>query len=229
MNHAGELYSLTQDVERLYIEEKALYRRMVMLRVVELWLVAGLAFTQLSCNVKHQVPLLDDLAGKEYFTELKEWYRKQRVYSDFDVRFYVEVTMMSEALNDAYVAEYARLYSLDLEAQRAMLDERRAQLRENDQFFISLYTPGEDWDKLKVADDVWKLRVHYQPGGVEHAPVRVESASAQDAKVQYFFPYTENWARHYWVYVPRPNDSQSLRLVMEGVVGRQVFDWKRTP
>jgi hypothetical protein len=186
--------------------------------------------TTVSCREHRPVQLMPELLGSHpYFEELKNWYRKSRVYTDLDVRFYVEITYLSRPLLEAYVAEYARTYSLSIEEQQKLYEAQLSLFdkEHKDTFMISLFAPYQNWDRLDMSDDVWKLRANYFPSAEERRPISVEEVTSDDPKIHYFFPYAEAWARHFRVVVDADSNAQELSFKMQGVVGQREFKWTR--
>lgn len=191
-------------------------------------LLAAVMLPSSGCNRPKPVTLMPELQGSgDYYKELKEWYRKRRVYSDLDVRFYVEVTYLSRPLLKSYVAQYSRAYDLQAEEQRALYDETFAHVNDEETFMVSVFAPGKNWDKLDGTDNIWKLRAMYKPSQTEVSPLRVEEMNLDNPKMNYFFPYVEPWARHYRVTFPSVADAQEVVFSMQGVVGSQEFFWPR--
>ncbi len=182
------------------------------------------------CKRPSQIELIPELQHhSSYFDELKHWHQEKKVYAELQVLFYVQVTYLSPSLKRAYIAELARLYDHSPAEQRELYRKAQDEWSSENVFFVSLFAPGRNSARLNSSEEIWKLRAQFEPSAEEVPPLYVREVSLDDPKIAYFYPYVEDWARHYMIAMPVKADATAVVFKMDGVVGSQQFRWPLEP
>lgn len=194
----------------------------------------------LSCSqVKEYVDIAkDETISKEYLNVLETWTRDKTVYSQFETRAHIVATYKSREFNEAYLAEYSRIYQLT-ESEREKKKEVQVELTSDfEEFLFYAYIPDKDSNDFSKADSIWKIFLIDEKGSKVY-PLEVRKIEDVTPLVYELFPYIQ---RHYGMFYslkfspfPALSKPERLHLVFTSVLGRIDLEWdsaassKKTP
>jgi len=187
----------------------------------------------LSCSqVKEYVDIAkDETVSKEYLNALEMWTRDKTVYSQFETRAHIVATYKNRAFNEAYLAEYSRIYQLT-DSEKEKKQKVHVELTSDfEEFLFYAYIPDKDSNDFSKADSIWKIFLIDETGGKVY-PVEVRKIENITPLVYELFPYIQ---RHYGMFYslkfspfPASFRPERLHLVFTGVLGRIDLEWNST-
>lgn len=176
--------------------------------------------------------------SRDYYDTLNQWTKSQRIYEGLESRLYVHATYKSMVWRKAYIDEYARRYRLSEDLKEAMLFRELEIYRLYNEFFISAYTPTDEWNDFDKKDSIWKLYLTDEVTGRLDA-VEIKKIDSKDPLHREFFPFLDAWSSGYVVRFPRydskgagpvgEDESNALTLIIGGVKGRGELKWQLNP
>lgn len=169
-----------------------------------------------------------------YLSTLERWTRTERVTIDMETRLTLSATYMSIQYRVAYIDEYAERFLLGGEQKKSMLTQGAREVKMYNVFFLSAYTPIDEWNDFDESDSSWKLYLE-DDDGRRVSPVEIKKEDAGDPTLRGFFPYIDYWSSAYTVRFPTfdergapigGDDVSGLKLIVTGVNGQTVLVWK---
>jgi hypothetical protein len=138
----------------------------------------------------------DEIGAEDYQKLLNEWTKEAKVYQDFETKLISGATFKSWEFRRAYVEKYARIYLLEAEQKREKLEEERMISNEENEFFLSIYTPGRELDDFNKDDSDWKIYLLDDRGNILE-PTEIEKAKENLSLLQELYPYITPWSSQY--------------------------------
>lgn len=170
-----------------------------------------------------------------YRDVMEAWTQEGRIYDGLLTKLLSKVTFKSDVFREAYVEEYARIYSVaGAEHDKLLLDERKEAAAYHD-FVIAAYVPEKKWDDFSKETSMWKI--YLTRDNVEQIrPLKISKLKRNDPIIDHFYPYMTVWKSIYQVRFPAFDpkaDSQlmgdptdALTLIMTSVIGSVEFKWE---
>ena len=160
----------------------------------------------------------------EYMAALKRWTCSQTVYSQFETRVYISATFRGPEFRQAYLREYARIYSLGESEQKAKADIQAALASDFTEFIFYAYTPEKSSNDFDKRGSVWTIYL-LDPQGAKVHPVEVRRIDPVTPVVTEFFPYVNPYygIAYHLRFPPFAKDwaeGSPVKLVFAGVIGR---------
>lgn len=137
-----------------------------------------------------------EIGAEDYQKLLNEWTKEAKVYQDFETKLITGVTFKSWEFRRAYVEKYAQIYLLEAEKKREMLDEERMISSEENEFFLSIYTPGRELDDFSKDDSDWKIYLLDDRDNILE-PAEIEKVKGNLSLLKELYPYITPWSSLY--------------------------------
>lgn len=215
------------------------------IRRLSILLFILLAFTVTGCYsskkhvssreaIKSSINSTDD---SDYYDILSKWSRSDKLFKRLDARLHINATLKSTEFRRAYVEEYAHRYRFDDDKKAVLLKNELESYNAYNEFFISTYTPRDNWNDFAKKDSIWQL--YLQDGeGRRAEPAEIEELDPKDVLLNEFFPYIDPWSKVYLVRFPRfdtngtipigDRESAELTLVIVGIKAKGALVWDLT-
>ena len=166
--------------------------------------------------------------SEAYLQALQRWTRSQKVYSQFETKAHIEVTLRSQDFNRSYLEEYSRIYQLNAD-ERKKMEETRA-VSELTEFIFYAYIPNKAENDFDRQGSIWSIFL-VNGKGEKVAPVEVRRIDPMTSVVTEFFPYINPYyGTAYWLrFAKPPNDGLGdgrLKLVFTSVVGKVKLEFE---
>jgi hypothetical protein len=205
-------------------------------RSVLRFLAAVPAFGLAACG-KRQPPSVDfsdaerAFQASDYERVRKLWTRHDKLVRDIGTVLEMWVTYKSAEFRQAYLAQYAQLYSVRGEE---LAELRRAQLeaaRTSYEFHVVAQSTEWQWNDLEERDSVWKI-VLADGRGQELAPAQVSYEKLPLMYEMGFFPERTDFSRTYSIRFPREagkfggTSTGKLALRVAGPLGSTAVAWE---
>ena len=206
----------------------------------------ALSVSVASCAVSKPKPVDFSDAPRNYvandYSEVyQRWTRHDRALNEVDVALEVWGTFKSWDYREAYIEQYAAIYSLS-QADRALL--RQAQLdsfRQAYEFHLTAQSANYKWNDIEKKDSAWRLTL-LDGLGHELSPEYVRVERLPDAYESAFFPAKTPFTKTYAVRFPVSGASDfgpgtgatefaafksgSLTLRIASPIGRIELGWR---
>ncbi len=162
---------------------------------------------------------------------LKQHTHKTSVHEVLEVRLMIEASLLGPALRNAYVKEYSKRFELNREDRHELLAHQNEENNKYVVFFVSTYTPEEDWNDFTDRDSIW--RFYLTDGkGQRVEPLNIEVVDERDPVIRDFYPYLDPWTKPYRILFPRYSSDgvpmgqgNSLVLTVTGLKGKAELEW----
>jgi len=160
----------------------------------------------------------------EYRAALQRWTRSQIVHSQFETRVQISATYRGPEFKRAYLREYARLYNLGENEQKAKADIDAAAASDFTEFLFYAYIPEKSSNDFDRRGSIWTIYL-IDSQGDRVQPMEVRRIEPVTPLVTEFFPYVNP---HYGIayhlrFSPFNRDlaaGKQTRLVFAGVLGK---------
>lgn len=173
-----------------------------------------------------------------YYQTLDEWTRSTKVFEGFESRLYIYATYKSMDFRKAYIDEYAERYQLEDDYKNALLERESLLNQKYNEFFISAFTPVDEWNDFDKRGSIWRLYLS-DNNGLRVEPLEIRKVDSKDPVYGEFFPFLDPWSRGYLVRFPRydykgrgpigEEKSEYLKLTVTGIKGRGELVWSLKP
>jgi hypothetical protein len=167
--------------------------------------------------------------SEEYLQVLKQWTRSQILYSQFETKAHIGVTLRSPEFNQAYLQEYARLYQLNAEERKTREELQAAALSEFTEFIFYAYIPNRVSNDFDRRESIWSIFL-INGKGEKIAPAEVKRIDPVTPVVTEFFPYINPY--YGMAYRLRFSQEQkdglgdgALKLIFAGVIGKVELEY----
>lgn len=190
-------------------------------RYAALALVAALSGCVTS--VEKEVDIHPSVQGdKEYAQTLKKSTGQYQVISNFENRYELFATVLTQEFRNALATRYETLYN----EKQPLLEEASDKLA----FFVSVYTANKEVRDIRDAD-LWNVQL--ESDGHIQKPVAIKYVSKKE-RWQPFFDYISPWSREYLVLfeIPAagmPSDefvrSAKTKLIFTNADGKVTIHW----
>ena len=162
--------------------------------------------------------------SEEYLNSLQRWTRDQTAYSEFETRFYISATYKSEAFNQAFSKEQARLLLLNKEEKERREGIQRQAATDFTEIFFYAYTAERSANDFGERNSTWRVFL-LDSAGRQIDPLEIRKVDKITPALESFFPYINKYYGFcYNVKFPRQS-GQDLRLVFTSHLGKIALTW----
>ncbi|MBF0529640.1 MAG: hypothetical protein HQK55_10290 [Deltaproteobacteria bacterium] len=192
-------------------------------------LALGIAIWLCACSGSSREQVVDEKdLMPSYADVLKRWTTEAKVYQDFEAMLLAAGTLKSIDYRRAYVRQYARDYSLNLEESEKMLADQLAAGRSELEFLLSVSGPRPEEIDLDTKDSPWRVYLEHKDFG-RMIPFEIRRVKKRTPALEGYYPYIVPWATTYQIRfkpVDRPPQTGELALVLAGVRGNARLVYK---
>jgi hypothetical protein len=162
--------------------------------------------------------------SKTYLQVLQQWTRSQILYSQFETKAHISVTLRSPEFNRAYLQEYTRIYQLSADERKKREVMQAAALSEFTEFIFYAYIPNRVENDFDRRESIWSIFL-INDKGEKLAPAEVRRIEPVTPVVTEFFPYINPYyGIAYWLRFSQPMKNGlgdgPLKLVFASVIGK---------
>lgn len=157
---------------------------------------------------------------------LKKYTRHNEVYQREDIYASISwhVTWQADEFLQAKVAKIAKIYRHDENEKESQRRSEQGKFGDFESFFVSFYSYDFKNADLSRSTENWQLTLSVD--GEEFSPVRIEKVGTLSPLKQVLFPYSNLWARHYFVYFPKvASYGKKIELRVDGPYGHSALTW----
>jgi hypothetical protein len=158
--------------------------------------------------------------SQAYRDVFDQWTREQTIYSQFETRAHIAATQKSRDFNQAYLAEYARIYLVgdhEKRTQEAVLTDQSSRSVD---FVFYAYTPEKESNDFEQRDSIWKIFL-VRGEGERLEPVDIKKIEEVTPVIRMLFPYVNP---HYGnFYSIRFSQTEPIRSAGTGETVRQAL------
>ncbi|MCX5820877.1 MAG: hypothetical protein NT047_13380 [Deltaproteobacteria bacterium] len=162
--------------------------------------------------------------SEAYLQVLKQWTRSQTLYSQFETKAHIGVTLRSPEFNRAYLQEYTRIYQLNADERKQREEMQTAALSEFTEFIFYAYIPNRAENDFDRRGSIWSTFL-INDKGEKIVPAEVRRIDPVTPVVTEFFPYINPYyGIAYWLRFSQPQKNSlgngPLKLVFASVIGK---------
>jgi hypothetical protein len=167
--------------------------------------------------------------SEAYLQALQQWTRSQIVYSQFETKAHISVTLRSPEFNRAYLQEYARIYQLSADERKKMEEMQAAAASEFTEFIFYAYIPNRAENDFDRRGSIWSIFL-INGKGEKIAPAEVRRIDPVTPVVTEFFPYgNPYYGIFYWLRFSQQEKTGRgdgpLNLVFTSVIGKVELEY----
>jgi hypothetical protein len=166
--------------------------------------------------------------SEEYLSSLQKWTREQTAYSQFETRFHISATYMSDAFHRAFLNEQARSLHLTEEERGKREEIKRQAASDFTEFFFYAYTAERAANDFSHGTSAWRIFLLDEKGKqIKPLEIRRVEREKVTPMIESFFPYVQKFYGYcYRLKFPRQSH-HPLRLVFTGHVGKIELHWNQ--
>ena len=168
--------------------------------------------------------------SEAYLQVLQQWTRSQIVYSQFETKAHISVTLRSPEFNRAYLQEYTRIYQLGADERKKMEEMQAATASEFTEFIFYAYIPNRAENDFDRRGSIWSIFL-INGKGEKIAPAEVRRIDPVTPVVTEFFPYgNPYYGIFYWLRFSQQEKTGRgygpLKLVFTSVIGKLELEFE---
>ena len=171
--------------------------------------------------------------SKAYVDALNQWTRKETVYSQFETKVQISATYKNDVFNQAYNAEYARIYYLTDAEKKIREDMQAGFTRDFREIFIYAAMPNNDANDFDRANSSWTIFLS-DAGGNQIKPLDVRRVDKVTPLMEEFYPYVNKHYGHCYILKFPPVGVEGktgadvikpMKIVFTSVLGKAELSW----
>jgi len=162
----------------------------------------------------------------EYFRSLGQWTRDMTGHSQFETKFYISATYRSQAFNDAYLKEQARVRQWpDQETKKR--EEMWKQLSSDYvEFLVYAFTDNMEANDFDARNSIWSVFL-IDGKGKRYEPIEIRKVDRITTEMEAFFPFINKYyGKGYIIKFPLIGSPQDMKLVFSSILGKIDLEWK---
>jgi hypothetical protein len=168
--------------------------------------------------------------SEKYLQVLQQWTRSQILYSQFETKAHISVTLRSPEFNGAYLQEYTRIYQLSDDERKKREEMQAAAASEFMEFIFYAYIPNRTENDFDRRGSIWSIFM-INGKGEKIAPAEVRRIDPVTAVVTEFFPYVNPYyGIAYWLRFSQPQKNDRgdgpMKLVFTSVSGKVELEFR---
>ena len=158
-----------------------------------------------------------------YFDALREWTRRDVIYTGMEGQISVVATLKSRAWRTAYIKEKAKVYHWSGEKKQSFSRTMFSNLKKNTEFTLAIQGSESDFSRLKFNRSLWNVFVLTADNNRFH-PLEIRELDNPATEHAHFFPYINRWNKVYNLRFPKVNE-EGLSLIIAGPAGKFKLVW----
>jgi hypothetical protein len=171
--------------------------------------------------------------SKAYIDALNQCTRKETVYSRFETRVQISATYKNDVFNQAYNAEYARVYYLTDADKKRREDMQAGFTRDFREIFVYAAMPDNDANDFDRANSSWTIFLS-DAGGNQIKPLDVRRVEKVTPLMEEFYPYINKHYGHCYILKFPPvavegktgaDVTKPMKIVFTSVLGKAELSW----
>ncbi len=199
------------------------------LQLPSVYLALLFLFMFSSCSTT--VNIFHTLSDTEYTSPgyknlLERWTKKGTIHRGLKTELLVTATYKTEEFRIGYTEEYSRIYRLDTQKSRVMMNDQIRAANEYDDFLVSAYAPDENRMDFSGNNSVWKAYL-LKDGKFRLEPFEIRRVKKEGLLHEAFYPFITPWSATYiFRFQKRPRGCEKVELVITGTPGSTVLKWE---
>lgn len=137
-----------------------------------------------------------NFVGRDYPQVWQAWTQHTKVVKDVGTVIELWATMKSWEFRQAYIEQYAQLYSLADDNRKALYRTQLEQARASYEVHVVVQMTSHAWNDLDSAASPWKVTL-VDGAGVELSPTKIVSPRLPELYEMKFFPSRTEFSRTY--------------------------------
>jgi len=162
----------------------------------------------------------------EYFQSLGQWTRDMTGHSQFETKFYISATYRSQAFNDAYLKEQARIRQWPDQETRKREEIWKQLSSDYVEFLVYAFTDNMEANDFDARNSVWSVFL-IDGKGKRYEPLEIRKIDRITTEMEAFFPFINKYyGKGYIMKFPVIESPQDMKLVFSSILGRIDLEWK---
>lgn len=174
-----------------------------------------------------ELGILPKEQSREYLSHFANVTQSYKYYDQFETKSIIKVTYFSEPFLNAYLKERKKFMP---DSEYEMLFDKERQIKKSTiRFFVSIYTPDQEYSNLKDNKKVWNIYLENERGEKIY-PQSINKVTEPYQIISYFFPTLDTWAIPYYITFENNGsfvkNKENFRLVFKSVISYSEFKFK---
>ena len=162
----------------------------------------------------------------EYFRSLGQWTRDMTGHSQFETKFYISATYRSQAFNDAYLKEQARVRQWPDQETKKREEMWKQLSADYVEFLVYAFTDNMEANDFDARNSIWSVFL-IDGKGKRYEPIEIRKVDRITTEMEAFFPFINKYyGKGYIIKFPLIESPQDMKLVFSSILGKIDLEWK---